>query len=88
MGAKVGATAVLDSSEKRKSIVIDRNKTVVPRSFGLWSRHYTDGVSLASHLLTLIRHLTLNKTASLNEREVLLIVFAYTLIAFQIHASC
>ena len=70
---QVGATAVLDSSEKSKYLVLDRNRTMVPRSFGSRSRHHTDDVSLASHLLTLYRLLTLNTSGSLNEREVMLI---------------
>lgn len=48
---------------------------MVPRLFGLWSRHHTDDVNLASHLLTLNRLLTINTTGSLNEREVMLIVY-------------
>jgi len=72
----VGATAGLDSSEKSKSVVLDRNRTMVPRSFGSWSRHHTDDVSLASHLLTLNRLPTLNTTGSLTEREVMLIVYS------------
>jgi len=66
----VGATARMDSSEKRKSLVRDRNRTMFPRSFGSWSRHHTDGVTLASHLLTLNRLLTLKTTGSLNEMDV------------------
>lgn len=55
--------------------VLDRTNTMVPRSFSSYSRHHTDGVSLASHPLTLNRLLTLNTTGSLNEREVMLIVY-------------
>jgi hypothetical protein len=71
----VGATASLDTSEKNKSLALDRTRTMVPRSFGLWSRHHTDDVSMASYLLTLNRLLTVNKTGSLNENEVMLIVY-------------
>lgn len=71
----MGGTASLYSSEKSKSLVLDKNRTIVPRSFGSWSRHHTDDISLASHLLTLNRLLALNTTGSLNEREVMLIVY-------------